>query len=116
MTSEEVVLAGGDRAVGVDREPVCEAAAPDAARRGQVGDGGVGDLSREIGRPGDDGSADRAEPMVVPAFHLVQVVGALREGWREDGRAAPERLAMGEELADVLNYRRQPVHAHRLLI
>jgi len=103
MTSEEVVLAGSDRAVGVDRESACQAAAPDAARGGHVGDGGVGDLPREVGWPGDDGNADRAEPMVVPAFHLVQVVGALREGRREDGRAAPERLAMGEELADVLN-------------
>ncbi len=78
---EDVLLAGGDDAVAVECHAALQSGAGAAPRRGHIRGGMVGDLSGVIGRAGDNGGAQDAQPMVIPGLHLLKILAALGEGW-----------------------------------
>src|SRR5688572_11914422 len=112
LLSSYVLLAGSDAAIRQDRHARTQSSARPAARGRHVGDGDVGYLRAARARTGDDGRADRADPLVVPLLHVREVGRAFRECRNDERRAAAEALPLEEKDADVVEHAYVRVDAH----
>src|ERR1700728_1119548 len=116
MAPEKILLAGDDLAIAEDREPAADARARFASRRLHLNERYIRNLSREIGWGGDDGAGERAEPVVVPSFHLGEVGRGFDESRDEEWRAARSGLALMDQTGEIFHRGLQAVDGHDRVI